>query len=458
MINVEMTPSTSKGDEKNVSGNRQRKGEKPQLDHADFIEYMIVKNLELWEDLKTVFRAMGRFENSTRDFQCIDESDETPSSLKKRRIDRNIDNPDKEPLPTKRRKGGSSVSETSKKCNEFEKGTATNKSKVAHSKNGVTPQDRHAAHKEKYRGGNSESERNPDKDSRLKKNDKTIKGSSSTLDISPPTIGCNNHKEQIPAVDVVSGSVDAIDPVDLLEAGPSTAADEVASEVVVMGDLVDKENKSKVAHNKNGVTPQDRHAAHKEKYRGGNSESERNPDKDTRLKKNDKTSKGSRSTLDISLAIWGTNQKEQKELSKHKKVIKETIILLHGFILGVGKPATVDDLQEVGKQLIPSVNKVTEILSEMNKQNTPPIYQPTAYIEDCEKILDIFNTIKFRRGDPSMQQMIPKVREILQDFAATNKSKVAHSKNGVTPQDRHAAHKEKYRGGKDTKILQDFLA
>ena len=80
---------------------------------------------------------MGRFENSTRDFQCIDESDETPSSIEKRRIDRNKDNPDKEPLPTKRRKGGSSVSETSKKCNEFEKSTATNKSKVAHSKNGV---------------------------------------------------------------------------------------------------------------------------------------------------------------------------------------------------------------------------------------------------------------------------------------------------------------------------------
>ena len=207
-----MTPSTSKGDEKNVSGNRQRKGEKPQLDHADFIEYMIVKNLELWEDLKTVFRAMGGFENSTRDHQCIDESDETPSSLKKRRIDRNKDNPDKEPLPTKRRKGGSSVSETSKKCNEFEKGTATNKSKVAHSKNGVTPQDRHAAHKDKYRGGISESDRDPDKDTRLKKNDKTSKGSSSTLDISPPTIGCNNHKEQ-------------------------------------------KENKSRVAYNKNGVTP-----------------------------------------------------------------------------------------------------------------------------------------------------------------------------------------------------------
>ena len=99
-------------------------------------------------------------------------------------------------------------------------------------------------------------------------------------------------------------------------------------------------------------------------------------------------------------------------------VIKETISLLHGNLWGFGKPIKVEDVQEVRKQLIPSVNKVTEILSEMNKQNIPPIYQPTAYIEDCKMILGIFKMIKSRGPSDSLQQMIPKVRKILQDFAA----------------------------------------
>ena len=154
-MNLEMRPSTS-SDGRNVSVNKQSNREESQFDHADFIEYMIVKNLELWGGLKTVFGAMGRFENSTRDFQCIDESNEAPSSVKKRRLDRNKDNQDKEPLPIKGRRIGAKISEASKKCDEFEKGTAINKSKVIHSISGVNSQDMHAAHKEKHRGGKSE--------------------------------------------------------------------------------------------------------------------------------------------------------------------------------------------------------------------------------------------------------------------------------------------------------------
>ena len=156
-----------------------------------FIKHMIEKNLQLWEGLRNEFIAMRRFGNSSKDHQ----SDETPSSPKKRTADRNEDNADKEPPPTKRRKGG--TSETSKKCNNYEKGTAINKSKIAHNKKGIITQDMPATHKEKYRGGISESEMRPNKDTRLKKDSK---GSSSTSDIAP-TIGKSCQKRRKELVD-----------------------------------------------------------------------------------------------------------------------------------------------------------------------------------------------------------------------------------------------------------------
>ena len=306
-----MKPSTSKGDEKNVFENRQRKREKTQVDHADFIEYMILKNLELWEGLRNEFIAMRRFGDSSRDHQSDEtpsslekrrvdrnedhQSDETPSGLKKRRVDRNEDNADKEPLPTKRRKGGSSVSETSKEFNDYEKGTAT--------------------------------------------------------------------------------------------------------------------NKSRVAHNKKGITPQDRHAAHKEKYRGGNSESEMKPNKDTRLMKKDKTSKGSSSTLDISPTIGKTNQKEQKELANHMKDIwKSHKVLYANLLYGIGEPRKVGDVQEFGEKLITSVNKVTGIACEMKKQKIQPTGKFQAYITEIFYAYILIND--HLPSDPLLQQMKPKLREL----------------------------------------------
>ena len=50
----------------------------------DFIKHIIERNLQLWEGLRNEFIAMRRFGNSSRDHQ----SDETPSSPKKRIGDR----------------------------------------------------------------------------------------------------------------------------------------------------------------------------------------------------------------------------------------------------------------------------------------------------------------------------------------------------------------------------------
>ena len=147
----DMTPSSSKVN-KNTSDDLQQREDS----QMDFIEHMIEKNLQLWEGLRNEFIAMRRFGN---------------------------------------REGG--ITETSKECNNYEKGTAINKSKIAHNKKGIITQDMPATHKEKYRGGISESEMRPNKDTRLKKDSK---GSSSTSDIAP-TIGKSCQKRRKELVD-----------------------------------------------------------------------------------------------------------------------------------------------------------------------------------------------------------------------------------------------------------------
>ena len=147
----DMTPSSSKVN-KNTSDDLQQREDS----QMDFIEHMIEKNLQLWEGLRNEFIAMRRFGN---------------------------------------REGG--ITETSKECNNYEKGTAINKSKIAHNKKGIITQDMPATHKEKYRGGISESEVRPNKDTRLKKDSK---GSSSTSDIAP-TIGKSCQKRRKELVD-----------------------------------------------------------------------------------------------------------------------------------------------------------------------------------------------------------------------------------------------------------------
>ena len=108
---------------KNTSDDLQRREDSQQ----NFTKHMIEQNLQLWENLKIEFIAMRKIGSSDKDHQ----SDE-PSSPKKRTADRNEDNADMEPPLTKRRKSGKS--ETSKKCNNYETGTAINKSKIAHMK------------------------------------------------------------------------------------------------------------------------------------------------------------------------------------------------------------------------------------------------------------------------------------------------------------------------------------
>ena len=147
----DMTPSSSKVN-KNTSDDLQQREDS----QMDFIKHMIEKNLQLWEGLRNEFIAMRRFGN---------------------------------------REGG--ITETSKECNNYEKGTAINKSKIAHNKKGINTQDMPATHKEKYRGGISESEVRPNKDTRLRKDSK---GCSSTSDIAP-TIGKSCQKRRKELVD-----------------------------------------------------------------------------------------------------------------------------------------------------------------------------------------------------------------------------------------------------------------
>ena len=149
-------------------------------------------------------------------------------------------------------------------------------------------------------------------------------------------------------------------------------------------------------------------ATHKEKYRGGISESEMRPNKDTRLKKD---SKGSSSTSDIAPTIGKSCQKRRKELVNHMEDFIKSLPVPHvNLLYGIGKLRKIGDAQEFGEKTITSVNKTIGITGEMKKQKIHPTGPSEASTNNKLYAFRMINN-QDPPSDPPIQQIKPKLRD-----------------------------------------------